>query len=111
GYDDGTRGLPSNFPGKSAFSQLSQAEKTAYAKEFKNIWSTTKKSGASFNQNLAFNGGFNANLGSKNKFAAIFALNYNRSNKSVVYENQVNTVQNNIASTSFDYDNTKYSQD
>ncbi len=111
GYDDGTRGLPSSFPGKSAFSQLTQAQKTAYAKEFKNIWSTNKKSGASFNQNLAFNGGVTTNLGPKNKFAAVFAVNYNRSNKRIVYENQVNTVQNNIANTSFDYDNTKYSQD
>ncbi|HEV7780979.1 MAG TPA: TonB-dependent receptor [Chitinophagaceae bacterium] len=111
GYDDGTRGLPASFPGKSAFSQLTQAEKTAYAKEFKNIWSTNKKNAAALNQNFALNGGFNANLGKKNKFAAVFALNYNRTNKRVVYENQVNTVQNNIASTSFDFDNIKYSQD
>jgi outer membrane receptor protein involved in Fe transport len=111
GYDDGTRGLPSGFPGKSQFAQFTQAEKTAYAKAFKNIWSTTKKNGGSFNQNLAFNGGFTSNLGAGNKVAAVFAVNYNRSNKRIVYQNQVNTVQNNIASTSFDYNNTKYSQD
>lgn len=47
----------------------------------------------------------------KNKLAAIFALNYNRSNKRLVYQNQVNLFQNNTASLNFDYDNTKYNQE
>ena len=39
------------------------------------------------------------------------AVNYNRSNKRTVFENQVNLFQNNVASLNFDYFNTKYSQD
>lgn len=114
GYDNGTRALPANFPGRADFAQLTQAEKTAYAKSFENIWSANKKNSTftpALNQSVAFNFGFNETLNPRNKLAAIFAVNYNRTNKRLAYQNQVNTFQNNIASTSFDYDNTKYSQD
>ncbi|MBS1510815.1 MAG: carboxypeptidase-like regulatory domain-containing protein [Bacteroidetes bacterium] len=114
GYDDGTRGLPAGIPGRADFALLTQAEKTAWGKTFENIWSTSKKSSTftpSLNQTIALNGGFNKSLGGNNKLAAIFAVNYNRSNKRVTYQNQINTFQNNIASNSFDYANTKYSQD
>ncbi len=114
GYDDGTRGLPAGLPGRADFAQLTQAQKTAYGSQFENVWSTNKKSSTftpALNQSISFNGGFNSKLGGNNKLAAIFAVNYNRSNKRTTYENQVNTFQNNVPSTSFDYDNTKYSQD
>lgn len=114
GYDNGLRGLPSNLPGKAEFAQLTQEEKTSYASEFENIWSADKKGSAfrpSLSQTFAANGGFNARLGSNNKLAAIFAINYNRSNKRLVYQNQINTVAGNVASTSFDYDNTKYNKE
>ncbi len=114
GYDNGQRGLPANLPLKADFAELTKAEKTAYAKDFENIWGTDKKSSTftpAINQSVSFNFGFNKKLSSKNKLAAIFAVNYNRSNKRTVYENQVNTFQNNIPSLSFDYNNNKYSQD
>jgi TonB-dependent receptor len=114
GYDDGTRGLPAGLPLKSNFASLTQTEKTAYAKDFENIWTTDKKSSSftpALNQSVAFNFGFNKKLGSKNKLAGIFAVNYNRSNKRTVYENQINTFQNNVPNLSFAYDNIKYSQD
>ena len=114
GYDNGKRGLPAGIPNRAAFAQLTQGEKTAYAPSFENIWSTTKKSSnvtPPLNQSVAFNFGFNKKLSSRNKLAAIFAVNYNRSNKRLDYQNQVNTFQNSIASTSFDYINTKYSND
>ena len=114
GFDNGTRGLPASLPMKAAFSDLTQTEKTAYAKEFENIWSANKKSSTftpALNQSISFNFGFNKKLGNKNKLAAIFAVNYNRSNKRTSYENQINSFQNNIPSLSFDYDNNKYSQD
>lgn len=109
GYDNGFRALPANLPNKSAFAQLTQDQKTAYAKDFKNIWTTSKKNPA-LNQSLAFDFGFNTRFSDKNKLAAVFAVNYNRSNKILAYQNQVNTFQNNIASTSFNYDNNKYSE-
>ncbi len=114
GYDNGTRGLPAGMPNKSDFANLSQAEKTAYAKSFENIWTANKKNSTiipSLNQSIAFNGGFKTNLGRKNKLAAIFSVNYSRSNKRTVYQNQVNTVENNIPNLSFDFYNTKYSND
>ena len=114
GFDNGFRSLPANMPTKADFAQLSQEEKTAYAKDFKNIWTTNKKNSTftpALNQSIAFNFGFNTRLSDKNKLAAVFAVNYNRSNKILEYQNQVYTVQNSIASISLDYeDNTKYSQ-
>src|SRR5258705_6746315 len=113
GYDNGLRALPANLPRQSDFAQLTQKEKTSYAKDFENIWTTNKKSSSftpALNQNIAFNFGFNTRLSDRNKLAAVFAVNYNRSNKILDYQNQVNTFQNNLASTSFNYDNTKYNQ-
>ncbi|MEP7254840.1 MAG: TonB-dependent receptor [Ferruginibacter sp.] len=114
GYDNGKRGLPANLPNKTDFAILTQAEKTAYATGFENIWGTDKKSSTftpALNQSIAISGGFKTNLGSRNKLAAILAITYNRSNKRTVYENQINTFQNNVASLSFDYNNTKYNKD
>ncbi|MBK5271714.1 MAG: carboxypeptidase regulatory-like domain-containing protein, partial [Bacteroidia bacterium] len=114
GYDNGTRGLPADLPTKSDFAALTQAEKTAYAKKFKNIWSTDMKSSTfapALNQNIAFDFGFNKRIGGNNKLAAVFAVNYNRSIKRTDYETRINTFSNNVASLSFDYFNNKYSQD
>ncbi|MBK8609928.1 MAG: outer membrane beta-barrel protein [Chitinophagaceae bacterium] len=114
GFDNGTRGLPANLPLKAEFATLTQEEKTAYAKQFKNIWTADKKNSnitPSLNQSISLNGGFKKRFARKNTIAAIFAVNYNRSNKRVVYQNQVNTVENNIPNLSFDYQNIKYSKD
>ncbi len=114
GYDNGTRGLPANLPTKAAFADLTQAEKTAYASGFKDIWSADKKSSSftpALNQSIAISGGFKTNISKKNKLAAILAVTYNRSNKRTVYENQINTFQNNVPDLSFNYFNKKYSND
>lgn len=114
GFDDGTRGLPGGLPLKADFAALDNGAKTAYAKDFTNIWSTQKNSSnvlPALNQSFLINGGFNKSLGGNNKLAAIFAVNYNRSNKAINFENQVNLFQNNIASLNFDYQNDKYSTD
>jgi hypothetical protein len=114
GYDDGTRALPVNLPLRADFAQLTKAGKISYVKDFENIWMSSKNSSTftpALNQSLSFSGGFNKKLGEKNKLSAIFAVNYNHSNKRIVYESQINTVQNNIPNLSFDYNNTKYSKD
>jgi TonB-dependent receptor len=114
GFDNGTRVLPSNIPVKGTFDGLSAAEKTAYAKDFKNIWSADKNSSnvvPLLNQSFQINGGFTSRLSDKTKLAAILAFNYNRSNKRTQYENQINSFQNNTPDLSFDYFNNKYSQD
>ncbi len=114
GFDDGTRALPASIPVKATFEALSQQEKTAYAKDFKNIWSADKKTAnvlPLLNQSFQINGGFNTRLSNKVKLAAILAVNYNRSNKRTQYENQINSFQNNTPDLSFDFFNNKYSQD
>lgn len=114
GFDNGTRGLPANLPSKSAFAALTQEQKTAYATAFENIWSVNKKNSTftpALNQSISLSGGFKKSLGKKNSLAAILAVNYNRSNKRTVYQNQINSFQNNVANLSFTYDNTKYSKD
>ena len=61
GYDNGTRGLPGDFPGKSDFATLSEAQKAALGASFKNIWTADKQShdiGSSLNQSIQVNGGF-----------------------------------------------------
>ena len=113
GYDNGTRGLPANLPTKAAFANLTQAQKTAYASGFENVWSADKKNSSitpALNQSIAISGGFKTNIGKKNKLAAILAITYNNSNKRTVYQNQVNSFQNNIPDLSFDYYNKKYSK-
>ncbi|MBL0356195.1 MAG: TonB-dependent receptor [Chitinophagaceae bacterium] len=114
GFDNGPRALPASIPNKSTFDALTQAEKTAFAKDFKNIWDTKKNASnvtPVLNQSFLINGGFNIKLGNKTKLAAILAVNYNRSNKRVEYENQINSFENNVPSLSFDYQNNKYSKD
>lgn len=114
GFDKGTRGLPTNLPSKSAFATLTHEQKTAYATAFENIWSVNKKNSTftpALNQSISLSGGFKKNLGTKNSLAAIVAVNYSRGNKRTVYQNQINSFQNNVANLSFTYDNTKYSKD
>jgi outer membrane receptor protein involved in Fe transport len=114
GFDNGARVLPSGLPLKADFAALDNGAKTAYAKQFSNIWTADKNNvGGALrpNQTVLLSGGFNKKLGANNKLAAIFGINYNGSNKRIEYKNQVNTFQNNTPSLSFDYENTKYSRD
>ncbi|MEO6453101.1 MAG: carboxypeptidase-like regulatory domain-containing protein, partial [Ginsengibacter sp.] len=113
GFDNGFRGLADNFPRKALFNDMTPSGKTAFNATFKNVWqATTDKQNylPLLSENLQLSGGFNKRFG-KNKLAAIFAINYNRSNKRADYENRIYSIQNNVASESFDYFNKKYSQD
>ena len=72
GYDNGTRGLPANLPTKAAFANLTQAQKTAYASGFENVWSADKKNSSitpALNQSIAISGGF------KTRTSSICSLN------------------------------------
>jgi outer membrane receptor protein involved in Fe transport len=114
GYDNGSRALPANFPNKTVFQGLSTAEKATLGASLKNIWTAEKNgSGAGdvLNQNFLINGGFNLKLSNRNKLAAIFAVNYNRSGKRTVYENRLIRYQDNVPDVYFDYLNTKYNKE
>lgn len=115
GIDDGSRALPSGFPLKTAFHQLSPEEKTAWGKQFENVWSADKTSSQVvplLNRSFQLSGGFNKRIGKNNKLGAILALTYNESNRNLQYNNSIyGSFENNQASISFDYKNNKYSQD
>jgi len=112
GYDNGARALPDNFPTKSQFENLSQDEKTKLGASLKNIWSADKNnSNLSLNQSFLINSGFNVRLSSKNKLAAIFAVNYNRNSKTTEFENRILRFQGNVPDLYFDYFNSKYNRE
>jgi TonB-dependent receptor len=114
GLDDGSRSLPGALPTKSSLSSLDQGQKTEYGKQFENVWSTDKNANNFFpvlNKSFQINGGFNKHLRNNYKLGAIFALNYNQTNKRTEFNNRLYSIQNNIPSLNFDYSNNKYSKD
>ena len=113
GFDDGTRALPGNLPTKNSYSALAQGPKTEFGKTFENIWSSNKNSSNFFpvlNKSLQVSGGFNKRFKDNYKLGAIFAINYNQTNKRTHFDNRIYSVQNNVASVNFDYQNDNYSQ-
>ena len=114
GFDDGTRALPNALPTKSGLSVLNQAQKTDFGKTFENIWSSEANSSnftPVLNKNFQLSGGFNKQFKNNYKLGAIMAVNYSQSNKRTEFKNRLYSIQNNIASLNFDYENNKYSQD
>ena len=112
GYDDGTRSLPKNFPNKSTFAALTDAEKANLGASLKNSWvANDKTSGLSLNESFLINGGFSKKFGRNNKVAAILAVNYRKENKRTEYENQIYRVDANVPAYYFDFFNNKYSKD
>ena len=114
GIDDGTRLLPNALPSKSKLAEMEQGQKTNYGKLFENTWSSEKNATSFFpvlNKSFQLSGGFNKRYKNNVKVGAIFAFNYNQSIKRTEFKNRIYSIQNNIASLNFDYDNNKYSND
>ena len=108
GVDDGTRALPNGFPVvRGKFAPVSETEKYAYAKMFKNIWAVQKQTGAP-NASFNFNGGWSSKGGEKNKWGFIYALTYTKKNKTI---KQNRTFQDQTGQIIQDFDDSKYSQD
>ena len=64
------------------------------------------------NKNFQLSGGFNKKLGNNNKLGAVFAINYNQSNKRTDYiNNRLFGVQDDLPFITYDYSDKKYSQD
>ena len=114
GFDDGTRGLPDNFPRKSDFNFLNQQQKTEIGKSLENVW-TAEKSKSKFlpvlGKTFQLSGGFNQSIGNNNKLGGVLALIYNRSYKRLDYNNVAFQAQDGIANINFEYNNSKYSED
>lgn len=113
GVDDGIRAIPSSFPTKTKLSNLSDAEKATLGKNFSNIWTSEKTSSALslLNKKFELSGGFNKMFEGGLKLGATFGLTYNQTVRRTPIKNRLYSVDNNIASLNFDYDNQKYSKD
>lgn len=114
GFDSHVRSLPETVPLKADFAALNNGDKTAYGKDFKNIWTLNPTSSnilPLMDQNFLLTGGFNKSLGGNNRLGAVFSVNYIRNNRKINIQNQVNLFENNTASLNFSYDNQKYAQD
>ncbi len=107
GYDNGTRSLSNNFPLKSNFSSLTQAQKTEYGKSFRNNWLATSGS-APINTSFQLNGGGSTKIFGK-KVGGIFAITYNQTNKRTPFDNKF--IANNDGDVEIEYNNNKYSRD
>lgn len=115
GMDDGFREIPTALPTKSNYKSMSRADKTELGKSFKNIWSANKNADnvlPVLNKNFQLSGGFNKKLSDKSKLGAVFAINYNQSNKRTDYiHNRLFGVQNDLPFITYDYHDKKYAQD
>ena len=113
GFDNGTRALPSDLPSKSTFNNLTPEQKTAYGKQFENIWTANSQNNALalISKNFRIAGGFNTAMGNRNKLGGVFALNYNLLPRNTFFENRIFSFSNNQASVNFDYTNNKYAND
>jgi outer membrane receptor protein involved in Fe transport len=107
GVEDGTRKLADNFPTKSAFNVLSQAEENEYAKSFRNVWSGTPQT-APLNKQFQLSSGFTGKLFGK-KAGGIIALTYNQTNRRLNFDNAI--IANDEGTQDLYYKNNKYSQD
>lgn len=109
GLDDGGRALPTTLPLRGKFEQLQHDAKTAYATEFKNIWST-QAGDAPLNSSFQLNAGFTSHVLGK-KAGGVFALNHNRSNRRQFFNNRYYNISGPTAEVNFDYLNERFSQE
>jgi YD repeat-containing protein len=108
GVDDGTRALPNNFPVvRSKYAALDENEKYTYSKQFKNIWATDKMSGMP-NASLSINGGWSTKKSEKNRFGFVYAVTYNKRNRTI---EQTRTFQDRTGQVIQEFEDRKYTQD
>ena len=115
GMDDGYRAIPESLPFKSSFKSMNRENKSAFGKDFQNVWSADKTSSTvlpQLSRSFQLSGGVNRKIGKESKFGAVLALNYNQSNKKTDYSvNRLFTVADDIADISYDFQDKKYSRD
>lgn len=112
GFDDGTRGLPADFPTKTVFAGLTPAEKIKLGESIAtNNWGVNDKSGLlnTLGQSFQLSGGFRAKLFKKD-LGGIIAITYNRGARKLDYNNKFFTINGLNADDNFDFYNEKYSQ-
>ena len=113
GIDDGTRGMPDNFPTKYKFAPLSDEEKIELGKQIAaGDWSAQKREGFlnTLGQSFQLNGGFTTKIFGK-ELGGVMGITYSRSIKNLEYENRFFTINESKAEPTFDYYNNKYAQD
>ena len=107
GTEDGSRGLPENFPTKSKFAQLSPSELNEYGKKFRNVWTSTSGS-VPWNSSFQLNGGFAGEL-FKKKVGGTLAIVYNQSNRRLQFDNAI--IGNDQGDREIQFTNERYSRD
>ena len=107
GTEDGSRGLPENFPTKSKFAQLSPSELNEYGKKFRNVWTSTSGS-VPWNSSFQLNGGFAGEL-FKKKIGGTLAIVYNQSNRRLQFDNAI--IGNDQGDREIQFTNERYSRD
>jgi TonB-dependent receptor len=109
GIDDGTRALPVAYTTKSAFDQLTPAEKTAIGKQLPNSW-VANQTNAPLNVSLQMNGGFTGKVLGKVVGGSV-GIVYNKSNRYIKMVNRQNTLSGTNLSINYDYADDRYTQD
>ncbi len=110
GFDDGTRSLPAQFPGKIGFSYLPESDKIELGKSISTDKFSVQKVNPFLNTSLQLNGGLNTMVFGKN-LGAIVSLNYSRSMNRLDYENSFYSINNIKADANYKYYSEKFSTD
>ncbi len=109
GIDDGTRGLPSSYTNKSTFNLATPEEKIAIGKQMNNSWAPSQ---GNVSPNISFqvNSGFTGKLFGK-KAGGVIGVNYIKTNRFIDITNRIQTLENNLFSQQYSYDDDRYSMD
>ena len=107
GIDNGTRELPSGFPTKSKFAELTPQQLNEYGKQFRNVWTSTAGS-APLNSSFQLNGGFAGKLFNK-KVGGSFGVVYNQSNRRLQFDNAI--IGNDQGDHEVKFNNQRYSRE
>lgn len=85
GVDDGTRDLPSGFPGSEELKSATQQEKIEYSRQLPNDWAITEKASTPLAQNYQLSFG-TAGKVKGNDLGMIGAVSYNNSRRTIEVE-------------------------
>ena len=106
GIDDGSRGLPTAYPGKAQFAILPAADKIAIGKALPNVWDG-KQTNSPLNLSLQANGGWIGKLFGKTLGANV-GVNYSKTNNYFDLLNRQNKINDGIVSVETNFMDQRY---
>ncbi|MDI9337033.1 MAG: outer membrane beta-barrel protein [Alphaproteobacteria bacterium] len=108
GIDGGYRALPKSFPEKSQFDALNPQQQTVLGQQLKNNWQAEVMNPIP-NIGLGIVRGFTSSL-FKNPLTGFLSFQYNRRTDIEYNINQQNTIDGNLLSVNYNYNDNKYIQ-